>query len=88
MSDLNKNSDLSKRSIKVLHDYIYQGDVTAFVTGAWYAYSLISKAYNGVDQNPSADDLEQIMKQANQYADEDEIPEDNMTRWNLLLNGK
>lgn len=74
---------LTNKNAKVIHDYVYQSDITAYICGAVYAYQLLAKTHNNVDPDPTQKEWEQLMKQSSLYADEDAI--DDLEYWKRLV---
>ena len=78
------NTKLTNKNAKIIHDYVYQSDITAYICGAMYAYQLLARTYNNVDSDPTQKEWEQLMKQSSLYADEDVI--DDLEYWKQLIN--
>lgn len=83
---VNNNTKLTNKGAKVIHDYTYQGDVTAYICGALYAYQLLAKTHNDIQSDPTRKEWEQLMNRANRYADEDVV--DDLEYWKLLIDGQ
>ena len=74
---------LTNKNAKIIHDYVYQSDITAYICGAVYAYQLLARTHNNVDPDPTQKEWEQLMKQSSLYADEDVI--DDPEYWERLV---
>ena len=74
---------LINKNAKIIHDYVYQFDITAYICGAMYAYQLFAITHNNVDSDPTQKEWEQLIKQSNPYADEDVI--DDLEYWKQLV---
>lgn len=81
---MRENMKLTNRDAKVIHDYTYQGDITAYICGALYAYQLLAKAHKDISSDPTQKEWEQLTNQANRYADEDVV--DDLEYWKRLIN--
>lgn len=79
------NMKLTNKNAKIIHDYIYQCDITAYMCGALYAYQLLARTHNDVGLDPTQKEWEQLMKQSNLYADDDVV--DDLEYWKRLING-
>lgn len=77
------NTKLTNKNAKIIHDYVYQSDITAYICGAVYAYQLFARTHNNVDSEPTQKEWEQLMEQSNLYADEDVI--DDLEYWKQLI---
>lgn len=74
---------LTNKNAKIIHDYVYQSDITAYICGAVYAYQLLAKTHPNVDSDPTQKEWEQLMDQSSLYADEDVI--DDLEYWKQLV---
>lgn len=81
-----ENTKLTNRDAKVIHDYTYQGDITAYICGALYAYQLLAKDHKDISSDPTQKEWGQLINQANRYADEDVV--DDLEYWKLLIDGQ
>ena len=78
------NTKLTNKNAKIIHDYVYQSDLTAYICGAIYAYQLLARTHNDVSVDPTPKEWEQLMKRSKLYADEDVI--DDLEYWKQLIN--
>ena len=74
---------LTNKNAKIIHDYVYQSDITAYICDAVYAYQLLARTHNNVDPDPTQKEWEQLMEQSSLYADEDVI--DDLEYWKRLV---
>ena len=51
-----------------------------------YAYQLLAKDHKDISSDPTQKEWEQLMNQANRYADEDVV--DDLEYWKLLIDGQ
>lgn len=74
---------LTNKNAKIIHDYVYQSDITAYLCGAVHAYQLLARTHHNVDSDPTQKEWGQLMEQSNLYADEDVI--DDLEYWKQLV---
>lgn len=53
---------------------------------ALYAYQLLAKTHKDIQSDPTQKEWEQLMNQANCYADDDVV--DDLDYWKLLIDGQ
>lgn len=80
---MRNNTKLTNKNAKIIHDYVYQSDLTAYLCGVVHAYQLLARTHNNVDSDPTLKEWEQLMNQAKRYADEDVI--DDFEYWKRLI---